>query len=105
MNDKVPRSDRKPPPSLRGLILLNAALLLVLAAVTFAPLAGAQGRQRGQYTMVAGGVNNLESDAVYVVDVINQEMIAFAFNPNSKALDGIGYRNLAVDAGTRRRGN
>jgi len=29
---------------------------------------------------------------------VNQEMIAVTYNTNFKRLDGIGYRNLAMDA-------
>jgi hypothetical protein len=32
------------------------------------------------------------------VDTINQEMTVVTLNPNTKRLDGIGYRNLAADA-------
>ena len=44
--------------NVRALIVINAVLLTLLAGVTFAPAARAQARARGQYTMVAGGVNN-----------------------------------------------
>src|SRR5688572_605119 len=89
---------------LRGLLALNGALLVVLAAVTFGASAQGQARNRGEYTMVAGGVNGSDADAIYIVDVANQEMIAMTYNPNSKVLDGIGYRNLAGDAGAVVRG-
>ena len=32
-------------------------------------------------------------------------MVIMAFNQQSKVLDGIGYRNLALDAEHQRRGN
>ena len=51
--------------------------------------------------MVAGGVNGSTSSAVYIIDVINQEMMAVAYNQNTKRLEGIGYRNLAYDATAR----
>ena len=85
----------------RSLLVLNTLLLALLAAVTFGPSANAQSRARGQYTMVAGGVNGSTSSAVYIIDVINQEMMAVAYNQNTKRLDGLGYRNLALDATTR----
>ena len=46
----------------RGLIVLNAVLLVVLGAVTFGARVQAQNRIRGDYTMVAGGVNGANSD-------------------------------------------
>lgn len=82
----------------RKLLALNAALLILLGAVTFGSMAQGQARGRGEYTMVAGGAQGADAQVVYVVDVSNQEMIAVVFNPNAKTLEGIGYRNLAADA-------
>lgn len=89
---------------LRGLIALNAALLLVLAAVTFGSTATAQNRGRGEYTMVAGGVPGSDAAAVYIVDVTNQEMIVMTWNNTTKLMDGVAYRNLAADTATVLRG-
>ncbi len=84
---------------MRGLLLLNVALLAVLAAVTFGSTAGAQqgGRGRGEYTMVTGGAMGTDAGVIYIADVQNQEMIAMQYNANTKVLDGVGYRNLAAD--------
>jgi DUF917 family protein len=92
--------------TIRALLVLNAALLLVLAAVTFSPTADAQGqgRARGDYVMVGGNAPGTTSAAVYIVDAINQEMIVVSYNQNTKALDGVAYRNLAADAQTMARG-
>ncbi len=81
-----------------GLLVLNAVLLGLLAAVTFAPDADAQSRGRGDYTMVAGGVNGSLGSAVYIVDVVNQDLIAVTYDPSTRRLEGLGYRNLAADA-------
>ena len=97
-------SDRGSRHDLRALVVLNAGLLLLLAVVTFAPTAGAQYRARGSFTMAAGRVNGADSSAVYVVDAVNQELIAVTYNPNTKLIDGIGYRNLASDAAEVLRG-
>lgn len=87
---------------LRGLVLLNAALLAILAAVTFGSRAGAQsGRGRGEYTMVTGGAMGTDAGIVYIADVQNQEIVAMVYNTNTKVLDGVGYRNLAADAMAR----
>ena len=83
---------------LRGVIALNAVLLVVLAAVTFGAQAGAQARARGDYLMVGGTVPGSDSAAVYILDQINQEMMAVNYNHNNKSLNGLGYRNLAADA-------
>lgn len=88
---------------LRALLALNALLLILLGAVTFAPAATAQQRVRGTYTMAAGRVLGLEPSAVYILDTVNQEVIAVFYNPNTKAIEGIAHRNLAADmAGVQR---
>jgi hypothetical protein len=91
----TPDSDRA---ALRGLIALNATLLAVLGAVTFGPSATAQYRPHGDYTMVAGTAPGAQADVVYIIDTFNQEMIAVTFDPTTKLLDPVGYRNLARDA-------
>lgn len=91
---------------MRGLLLLNALLLALLAAITFGSSAGAQsgGRGRGEYTMVTGGANGSDAGIIYIADVANQELIAMVYNNNTKVLDGVGFRNLAADgAGIRNR--
>ena len=90
--------------NIRGLIALNAALLIILAAVTFGSSAIAQGRGRGEYTMVSGGVPGANSAAVYIVDVANQELVIMTYNQQNKVLEGVGYRNLAQDAASFVRG-
>lgn len=101
-------SDRARSP-LRALVVLNAGLLVVLTIVSLGAHAEAeaQPRGRGEYTMVAGGVNGSESSAAYIVDERNQELIAITFDMNSRTLHGITYRNLAADAANvaRRTGN
>lgn len=90
---------------LGGLIALNGVLLLLLAAVTFSPAADAQQvRARGSYSMVGGRVNGSAAGAVWIVDTTNQEMIVITTEPNSKELVGVGYRDLAADAGSLGRG-
>ena len=90
--------------NVRGLLALNAALLGLLSIVTLSPSVKAQIRGRGTYTMVAGRANGTESSAVYIVDAANQELMIIAYDRNTKLLDGIGYRNLAVDAAELLRG-
>lgn len=85
-------------PSIRSLLVINAALLCILALVTLAPAVTAQVRVRGDYTIVGGGANGANSSLVYVIDAVNQEMIVAMYDTSTKKLDGIGYRNLAGDA-------
>lgn len=83
--------------SLRPLILLNVALLIVLGTVTFSASSEAQPRARGDYTMVAGDARGTNAGAVYIVDVRNQEMVVVGYNNSEHRLDGIAYRNLRRD--------
>ncbi len=90
----------------RALIALNVALLGVLGVVTLTSAAGnGQGqpgpRPRGTYTMVSGQIQGGNTDAVYIVDATNQELIVMRWNVSKKVMDGIGYRNLTVDAQAR----
>lgn len=85
----------------RGLIVLNGALLAVLALVTLAPGSHAQRgatRARGEYTLVSGEIVGGNANAIYILDSANQELVAVRWNDGSKVLDGIGYRDLQADA-------
>jgi hypothetical protein len=85
----------------RGLVLLNAGLLLVLGAVTLAPSSHAQrggGRARGEYSMVSGKITGSTAHAVYIIDTANQDLVAVRWNESTKSLDAIGYRDLKEDA-------
>ncbi len=94
------RSPRlRPSSNIAALIALNAVLIGLLAAVTFAPSVSAQSnRARGAFTMVAGGANNSLSSVVYIVDVVNQEMTVMTYDSGKRSVTGIAYRNLAADA-------
>lgn len=85
-----------------GLIALNGALLVILALVAFVPVGHAgsaqpAGRAPGSYTAVAGELRFGNSSGIWIVDAVNQEMVALRWNENRNNFDGIGYRNLAVD--------
>ena len=82
----------------RGLLILNGALLAILAAVTFGNPADAQMRPRGEYTMVAGQANGAQGGVVFLVDSVNEELVAITYDTNARNIAGIGYRNLAIDA-------
>ena len=92
----IPQRPRR--SSVGGLIALNAALLLLLGAVTFGPSARAQQRPHGDYTMVGGTVAGSAADVVFIVDSFNQEMIGVTLDPSTRLLDPVGYRNLTRDA-------
>lgn len=93
-----------------GLVALNAALALALAALfAFPEPAGAQPtlpelregatRSRGTYTMLAGKPRTGSGSAIFVIDSVNQEAIALRWNDGKGTLEGMGYRNFARDTG------
>lgn len=86
----------------RGLLVLVALNALLGAALVIALAPGraeAQGggRARGQYMMVSGRMQG-PSHAIYVMDVLNQELVAVRWDAAGKRLSGVGYRNVASDA-------
>lgn len=86
---------------IKRLVVLNAALFGLLAVALAMP-AGAQNsgtpRARGEYTMISGRTNSGGNNAVYIVDSVNQEMIAVRWDTGRKSFTGIGYRNLDADS-------
>lgn len=92
----------------RGLVLLNVALLVTVVLVGFGRPATAQNsgkpaeptpnRGRGDYTMVSGKTGSGGTDAIYIVDAANQELVALRWEPGRQTLSGIGYRDIAADA-------
>ncbi len=85
----------------KSLVAVNVALVLGLGLATLVPTASASrqpGRARGAYTMVNGEISGGNSDAIYVVDSANQEMIVLRWNDGRNTLEGVGYRNLNSDA-------
>ena len=89
----------KRPSRTAGLIAANVVALGALAVVELSAPAHAQAaRPRSTYTAAAGRVAGTETHAVYVIDETTQEVIAVQWDPQSKQLKGLGFRNLAVDA-------
>lgn len=83
-----------------ALVAVNAALLLALGVVSLAPSATAQQgqRPRGEYMVLGGQMTGSPTNAVHVIDTSNQEMVTLRWDQSSKAFEGIGYRNLRLDA-------
>lgn len=99
MSNQTPQyAPRRSWGSMRGLIALNLVLLAVLAVVTWMPRASAQGRARANFTMVAGGAPGTQADVIWIVDSVNQQLIALSWEPNERELIGIGGRSLLRDA-------
>lgn len=94
----------------RRLIGLNVALLMVLGVFTIltsvdagaqpgaGPGAAATSRPRGDYTVVSGRYQGGTSNAVYILDAANQELMALSWDRSRNELEVIGHRKLADDA-------
>lgn len=101
--------DRDGRRGLARLVALNAVLLGVLGLVELAPRASAQpggegpARPRGAYTMVGGEIQTGNSNAVYVIDSVNQEMVVLRVESGRGNLAGVGYRDLNADLTGRTR--
>lgn len=84
------------------LIAANLALAASIALAALAvPARGLQpaSRARGQYTMIAGELRGGgDASGIYIVDSINEEIVALRWNESHSQLDGLDYRDLEVDA-------
>jgi hypothetical protein len=92
------KDDRR---TIRMLLVANALALGLFGVVKLGMRADAQsGRARSTYTAAAGRIPGTETNALYVVDEVTQELVVVQWNPNTKQLQGLGYRSLAADAGS-----
>ena len=95
-------ADRAPRPKRSGLVALNVVLLAILSAVTLAPsvdaqLSGTSNRVRGDYSIVGGQTLGENASTIYVMDSANREVVAMRWNDSTKALEGVGFRDLVRD--------
>ncbi|MGQ0628328.1 MAG: hypothetical protein ACT4PL_09555 [Phycisphaerales bacterium] len=96
------------------LIALNLVLALGVMLVALLPAAGGErggsifdprsalagqpvSRQRGQYVMIAGRAQGSTTNVVYILDTVNQELVAVRYNRGTQALEPIGFRNVGED--------
>ena len=84
-----------------ALITLNVVLGATVAAKLLQPReARAQPLGlSGNYLMVAGSIMGTTSDAVYVVDLTNRELLAMVYGRSSRDVEIKGRRSLARDLG------
>jgi len=86
--------------NLKGLLALNGVALGLLAAITFSPAADAQfNRVRGDYTMVSGRSQGSLPYLVYIANESSREIVAVRYNVQQNNFEGMGYADLAKDAG------
>jgi hypothetical protein len=80
---------------------LNATLLVLLVGVGLVPPAGAQAvqpnRARGEYVMVGGDFGGSNSNAIFILDSANREMLTVLWDDSRGQIEGVGYRDLTVD--------
>ena len=97
-----PRRKRRLFSGVRGLIVLNVVLLLVLGTIILAPQTIAQLGSRTTYALISSHVNGMQTDVVFILDTTSSEMIAISYNPQTNSIERLGYRRLSSD-GTRTR--
>ena len=90
--------DMKQTTSRKGLIALNALLLVAFAAVSFVPESIAQTPRSGHYIAIPAKVNGVTSGVVYIVDTAQQELVAVTWDHNNNRISTLGYRNIKTDA-------
>jgi len=108
MQEQAARAGEPRRRGTTALIAANVVLAAALVWVEFGPVAFAQpgetsARPRGEYTLVGGDIQTGNSDAVYVIDSVNQEMVVLRWVDGQNILDGIGYRDLDADVQGRPR--
>ena len=98
MKTLLDRARRTPP-----VLYINVVLIALILGVALAPKAGARqpDRPRGAYSMVAGTIQGGNNDVLYVIDSINQELVAVSWDTARGNLSVVGHRNLANDARQR----
>ncbi|CAN5870819.1 hypothetical protein BH11PLA1_BH11PLA1_15480 [soil metagenome] len=97
--------DSGPPRPVRRravpiLLAVNCLLLIALGAAALgqgvSPLAAS--RARGQYVVVPGKILGSPTNAIYILDTANEELVAVRWNKTGQRLDGIGFRDIIADA-------
>jgi len=86
--------------NLQALVVLNIALLVVLAVLCLVPSqAEAQfgGRRAGDYIMLAGTIPGRTTNAIYITDLNNGAMMAVQYDLNKRAIVALGARDLNQD--------
>jgi hypothetical protein len=86
--------------SLAGLVVVNVALLVVLAVLCLTPRAAqAQlGQGRGDYFMIAGQAVGQNAGVLYIVDTVSAKVIAVAYNKQNRTFAAVAERDINNDA-------
>lgn len=98
MNSHTRRNRSLDSGGIRGPLVVNAALLGVLAFVAVGAPSVAQYRAPGMYHGISATAPGMTSDVIVVVDETNQAMIGLSFDSNTGKFAPAGKRDLAVDS-------
>lgn len=94
----------------RWLIGVNIALLLLLALLVAAPATAqgtspaAQARARGQYVVVPGKSQGSPVGTFWIMDTVNEELVALRWDRSGQKLETMGFRDLVNDAAATGKG-
>ena len=77
-------------------VTLGALGVLTLASPLAAQARGGD-RPSGDYSVVGGSTLGSHANVIYILDAANRELVALRWNDSTKALEGIGYRDLVAD--------
>lgn len=83
----------------RGLLMLNASLVVALGYVTLAPSVVAQSSDRrpGEYIVAGGEMKGQNANAFFILDTENLEMLGIVFDANRKRVDKAVWHSLVED--------
>jgi hypothetical protein len=81
-----------------GIITLNIVLLAVLVAAVLVPISDARQTSDSRYLALPSTASGIQTGVVYIMDTVQQEMVAVAWNHNKNRIMTLGYRNIASDA-------
>ncbi len=82
------------------LIGVNVGLLMAAAVVHWAASPGqaqSDPRSRGSYLIIGGEIQGGDANAIYVLDTINEELLAVRWNHSRRVLEVLGYRDVRRD--------
>lgn len=100
MSSETPSPNARTRPSATTLLVVaNVVALGFLATIELSAAARAQIRPRGTYSAATGRIEGTETNALYIVDESTQELIAVQWDPRTKQMKGLGYRNMVTDTG------
>jgi len=94
-------------PTLASLVLVNIALLGILALVSFSSpnpaVASTSSGKRAEYVAVTGYIAGSKTPILWMVNQASQEVVAIQFDAQKNQIVGFGYRSMSNDAISLRR--